>query len=78
MGQWLLCEIGQTKQYQVYVNSVNFDPQVVQDPSICKPKALAAINADPWEKQQKGGYNGGHGWPGYPPPPPPPTPTYPH
>ncbi|KAF2732673.1 hypothetical protein EJ04DRAFT_565782 [Polyplosphaeria fusca] len=60
-GIWKLCDIGQTGQYQVYINSKNFKSQGVVDTAYCESFALAAVNANPWKKGKKHhGHGGGY------------------
>jgi hypothetical protein len=46
-GQWLICKMGTTGQYQVFVNSGNFPNQGIGG-SDCETTLLGAINANPW------------------------------
>jgi hypothetical protein len=56
-GNFLLCPLGQTKQYKVYVDFANFYPQgVVIDSYYCSLEHLAAINANPWKKESSSGW----------------------
>ena len=64
-GNFALCPLGQTGQYQIFVNNWNFDQQGVEKRR-CKYYALAALNANPWKQSSSpsvghGGYGGGHG-----------------
>ncbi|KAL5375582.1 hypothetical protein PMIN06_011496 [Paraphaeosphaeria minitans] len=49
-GNFALCPLGSTGQYQVFVNNWNFDQQGVEKRR-CKYYALAALNANPWKKE---------------------------
>ncbi|KAF3048979.1 hypothetical protein E8E11_009093 [Didymella keratinophila] len=52
---WILCPLGSTQQYQVFINSENFGiggpAGVAKDPGACVSRNLAAINANPWNQQ---------------------------
>ncbi|KAJ4292624.1 hypothetical protein N0V90_009287 [Kalmusia sp. IMI 367209] len=48
-GEFALCPLGGTGQYQVFVNNFNFDQQGVEKRR-CQYYALAALNANPWKK----------------------------
>jgi len=51
-GIWDICALGETGQFQVYVNPTNFrGAGNVRDRASCFAKRLAAINANPWKKQ---------------------------
>ncbi|KAJ4358286.1 uncharacterized protein N0V89_002866 [Didymosphaeria variabile] len=50
-GNFAICPLGSTGQYQVFVNNWNFDQQGVEKRR-CKYYALAALNANPWKKEQ--------------------------
>lgn len=54
VGPWSLCPLGNTRQYQVFVNADNFGGSVSsgvwKDSNRCKNESLAAINANPWKK----------------------------
>ncbi|KAF1357780.1 hypothetical protein EJ07DRAFT_76183, partial [Lizonia empirigonia] len=49
---WVLCPLGSTQQYQVFINSDNFGiggpAGVAKDPGSCVSRNLAAVNANPW------------------------------
>lgn len=61
-GEFALCPLGGTGQYQVFVNNWNFDQQGVEKRR-CKYYALAALNANPWKKEVNyGGDSYGGGW----------------
>ncbi|KAF1955408.1 hypothetical protein CC80DRAFT_505735 [Byssothecium circinans] len=63
-GYWAFCPLGETGQYQLFVNNRNFDPQGVRKDR-CKYRQLAAVNANPWKKVPSGSYHGPpHGGPG--------------
>ena len=47
-GNFALCPLGNTGQFQVFVNNWNFDQQGVEKRR-CKYYALAALNANPWQ-----------------------------
>lgn len=47
-GQWAFCPLGETGQFQVFVNNANFAQQGVHK-NWCKYRALAAVNANPWQ-----------------------------
>jgi hypothetical protein len=47
-GNFALCPLGSTGQYQIFVNNWNFDQQGVEKRR-CKYYALAALNANPWK-----------------------------
>jgi hypothetical protein len=47
-GNFAICPLGSTGQYQVFVNNWNFDQQGVEKRR-CKYYALAALNANPWK-----------------------------
>jgi hypothetical protein len=49
-GEWWLCQLGYTGQWQVFVNYANFDSAGVNKVQ-CQEKSLAAVNANPWKKQ---------------------------
>lgn len=51
-GNFALCPLGTTGQYQVFVNNWNFDQQGVEKRR-CKYYALAALNANPWKENSK-------------------------
>ncbi|CAI6339771.1 unnamed protein product [Periconia digitata] len=46
-GEWAFCPLGETGQYQVFVNNANFAQQGVRK-DWCKKRPLAAVNANPW------------------------------
>lgn len=48
-GNFALCPLGGTGQFQVFVNNWNFDQQGVEKRR-CKYYALAALNANPWKQ----------------------------
>lgn len=52
-GPWSLCPLGNTQQYQVFVNRENYESGlpsgVVKDEQECQVRSLAAVNANPWK-----------------------------
>ncbi|KAF2246441.1 hypothetical protein BU26DRAFT_532287 [Trematosphaeria pertusa] len=50
-GEWDFCWLGDTKQYQVFVNRDNFESAGVKK-NYCVQKRLAAANANPWQKKK--------------------------
>ncbi|KAL6705985.1 hypothetical protein ACN47E_006264 [Coniothyrium glycines] len=56
-GPWSLCSLGNTGQFQVFVNPDNYGgglaSGVWKDPYACRNESLAAINANPWKKGQE-------------------------
>ncbi|PSN71774.1 hypothetical protein BS50DRAFT_235655 [Corynespora cassiicola Philippines] len=61
-GEWLLCPLGGTGQYQIFVNNLNFEQQGVEK-DYCINEELAAVNANPWKKKKgsHGHYDGHYG-----------------
>ncbi|KAH9863867.1 hypothetical protein J1614_009799 [Plenodomus biglobosus] len=51
-GPWILCALGNTGQYQVFISNENYGDDlgagVFKDPTECQRRSLAAINASPW------------------------------
>lgn len=47
---WLLCPLSNSGQYQVFIRDVDFGESwqggVIKEE--CRPKSLAAVNANPW------------------------------
>ena len=64
-GYWTFCPMGETGQYQLFVNGNNFNPQGLSKGE-CLYRQLAAINANPWKEVPQ--YGSPAGPPGYPPP----------
>ncbi|KZM20250.1 uncharacterized protein EKO05_0003646 [Ascochyta rabiei] len=57
---WVLCPLGSTQQYQVFINSENFGiggpAGVAKDPGSCVSRNLAAVNANPWKQTSPAPY----------------------
>jgi hypothetical protein len=55
--EWVFCEIGSTRQYEIYANPKNWageEPQGVNpDFSECYAAPLAAFNTNPWKYDRK-------------------------
>jgi hypothetical protein len=51
-GEWAFCPLGETGQFQVFVNNDNFASQGVAK-DFCEYYQLAAVNANPWKKDVK-------------------------
>ncbi|XPT02672.1 hypothetical protein M3J09_011784 [Ascochyta lentis] len=67
---WVLCPLGSTQQYQVFINSENFGiggpAGVAKDPGSCVSRNLAAVNANPWKQDSSSApYYPPAGYPGY-------------
>ncbi|KAJ4338769.1 hypothetical protein N0V87_003684 [Didymella glomerata] len=62
---WVLCPLGSTQQYQVFINSENFGiggpAGVAKDPAACVSRNLAAVNANPWNQQTSPAPYSGYG-----------------